>query len=150
VLPRCRAAVLYLAVPQSEPVMYTKLDTRALVPAAFLAAILATTSAHAALSEEDLAKIAQNPVGNLISVPFQENMNLTVPQLQLQGRRLSHHFTGHDRQLGGEGPSQQWTVPMGGGIGKIFHFGRLPVNTQLSAYYNVVRPDFGANWQLRA
>jgi hypothetical protein len=46
--------------------------------------------------------------------------------------------------------SQQWTVPMGGGMGKIFHFGRLPVNTQVSAYYNVVRPDFGANWQVRA
>jgi hypothetical protein len=45
---------------------------------------------------------------------------------------------------------QQWTVPIGGGIGKIFHFGKLPVNTQLSAYYNVVRPDFQANWQIRA
>jgi hypothetical protein len=46
--------------------------------------------------------------------------------------------------------SQQWVVPVGGGVGKIFHFGKLPVNASLSAYYNVVRPDFGANWQLRA
>jgi hypothetical protein len=46
--------------------------------------------------------------------------------------------------------SQQWTVPIGGGVGKIFHLGKLPVNTQLSAYYNVVKPDFGANWQIRA
>jgi len=45
---------------------------------------------------------------------------------------------------------QQWTVPLGGGIGKIFHLGKLPVNTQISAYYNVVRPDFGPNWQIRA
>jgi hypothetical protein len=44
----------------------------------------------------------------------------------------------------------RWTVPLGGGVGKIFHFGKLPVNSQLSAYYNVVRPDFGANWQIRA
>jgi hypothetical protein len=44
----------------------------------------------------------------------------------------------------------QWTVPLGGGVGKIFHFGKLPVNTQISAYYNVARPDFGANWQIRA
>jgi len=44
----------------------------------------------------------------------------------------------------------RWTVPIGGGVGKIFHFGKLPVNSQLSAYYNVVRPDFGANWQIRA
>jgi hypothetical protein len=43
-----------------------------------------------------------------------------------------------------------WTVPIGGGVGRNFHLGKLPVNTQLSAYYNVVRPDFGANWQIRA
>jgi len=43
--------------------------------------------------------------------------------------------------------SQQWTVPMGAGVGKIFHLGRLPVNTKLSVYYNVVRPDFASNWQ---
>jgi hypothetical protein len=30
--------------------------------------------------------------------------------------------------------SQRWIVPLGGGVGKIFHFGRLPVNMQLSAY----------------
>jgi len=46
--------------------------------------------------------------------------------------------------------SQRWTVPLGGGVGKIFHLGRLPVNTQISGYYNVVRPDFGPNWQIRA
>jgi len=44
---------------------------------------------------------------------------------------------------------ERWTVPVGGGIGHIFHVGRLPVNTQASAYYNVVHPDNGANWQLR-
>jgi hypothetical protein len=44
----------------------------------------------------------------------------------------------------------KWTVPLGGGVGKIFHLGRLPVNTQLSAYYNVVTPDYGADWQIRA
>ena len=44
----------------------------------------------------------------------------------------------------------RWTVPLGGGIGHIFHIGRLPVNAQIGAYYNVVRPDFGPNWQLRA
>jgi hypothetical protein len=44
---------------------------------------------------------------------------------------------------------QQWTVPPGMGIGRIFHVGKLPVNTQLGAYYNVVNPDNGADWQLR-
>jgi hypothetical protein len=46
--------------------------------------------------------------------------------------------------------SDRWTVPVGGGVGKIFHLGKLPVNAQLAAYYNVVRPDNGANWQIRA
>ncbi|NJD25373.1 MAG: neuromedin U [Betaproteobacteria bacterium] len=45
--------------------------------------------------------------------------------------------------------SERWTVPLGGGIGHIFHLGRLPVNTQIGAYYNVVRPDNGPDWQLR-
>lgn len=44
----------------------------------------------------------------------------------------------------------QWTVPLGGGVGKIFHFGKLPVNTQIGAYYNVARPDYAPNWQVRA
>lgn len=45
----------------------------------------------------------------------------------------------------------RWTVPIGGGIGRVFKIGHQPVNAQLSAYYNVVTPnDTGANWQLRA
>ena len=46
--------------------------------------------------------------------------------------------------------SQQWSVPMGGGVGKIFKFGKLPVNTQIGGYYFVVRPDYAPNWQIRA
>ena len=37
----------------------------------------------------------------------------------------------------------------GRGVGHIFHLGKLPVNTQISAYYNVVQPDIGPEWQLR-
>lgn len=43
----------------------------------------------------------------------------------------------------------RWTVPLGGGVGKIFHLGKLPVNTQFQAFYNVVTPDEGPNWTLR-
>jgi hypothetical protein len=46
--------------------------------------------------------------------------------------------------------SQQWTVPLGGGVGQIVHLGKLPVNMQLSGYYNVARPTEGPNWQVRA
>jgi hypothetical protein len=37
----------------------------------------------------------------------------------------------------------RWTVPIGGGIGKLFKLGKLPVNTQLAAYSNVVKPRQG-------
>ena len=43
----------------------------------------------------------------------------------------------------------QWTVPLGGGVGKIWRIGKLPVNTQVQAFYNVKTPEFGPNWQLR-
>ena len=45
----------------------------------------------------------------------------------------------------------RWTVPFGGGVGKLFQIGKQPVNAQLSAYKNVVTPDdYGAEWQIRA
>jgi hypothetical protein len=44
----------------------------------------------------------------------------------------------------------RWTLPLGGGVGHIFHLGRLPVNAQIGGYYNAVRPDLAANWQIRA
>jgi opacity protein-like surface antigen len=47
-------------------------------------------------------------------------------------------------------PGQQWTVPIGGGFGRLFKLGDQPVNAELEAYYNVVRPDGTPTWQLRA
>ena len=44
--------------------------------AAMALASAAAVPAHAEMSAEELAKLAQNPVGNLISVPFQNNTNL--------------------------------------------------------------------------
>jgi len=258
---------------------------RAFATAALVAVTLAAAPARAELSAEELAKLAQNPVGNLISVPFQNNTNLnygpekgtqnilniqpvipisinsewniitrtivpviwqpslgpgidsttgvgdTVLTAFLSPAKPGHWIwgagpvvqipTNSSSELGnrnwGLGPSvvllhldhgdpwvygalvnnvwsltgsktggsynngliqpfvnynfkdgfyltsapiitvdwkapdsQAWVVPLGGGIGKIFHLGRLPVNTQLSAYYNVVKPDDGANWQIRA
>jgi hypothetical protein len=43
----------------------------------------------------------------------------------------------------------RWTVPLGGGVGKLVRLGKLPVNASVGAYYNVVRPDNAAEWQLR-
>jgi hypothetical protein len=43
----------------------------------------------------------------------------------------------------------EWTIPFGGGIGKIFRIGKQPMNFQTQAFYNVEKPDNGADWQLR-
>jgi hypothetical protein len=37
-------------------------------------------------------------------------------------------------------------LPGGDNLGKL---GELPVNTELQAFYNVVRPDEASTWQLR-
>ena len=46
-------------------------------------------------------------------------------------------------------PDQRWTVPIGGGIGRIFKLGDQPVSLQIQGLYNVVRPDGAPTWQLR-
>jgi len=266
-----------------------KLFTRPVIAVLRLAATLAGAPAHAELSPEDLAKIAQNPVGNLISVPFQENAYLNTGPLDKIQNVLNIqpvipiHLTsdwniitrtilpiislpafapGQNRTNGigdvqisaflspanpgawiwgvgaitqlpthsndllgnnnaGVGPSfvvlhlehgspwvygvlvnnvwsvgnsgnlfsnaakynnglmqpfvnynfeggayltsspiftvnweargsQQWTVPMGAGVGKLFKIGKLPLNAQVSGYYSVVKPAFAPNWQVRA
>ncbi len=43
----------------------------------------------------------------------------------------------------------RWTIPVGGGVGKIFKIGNQPVNGQISAYNNVETPANGADWQFR-
>jgi hypothetical protein len=263
--------------------IHNKIRAKSGAFSALTAALLAAAPAYAELSAEELAKLAQNPVGNLISVPFQNNTNLNVgpdnrnqnilniqpvipisvsdewniitrtivpvisqplpdgdrtngigdtvftaflspakpgawiwgagPVVQLPtnsnsdlgnrnwglgasavvlhlekgdpwvyGVLVNNIWSLSDNKQGGSynngliqpfvnynfdggfyitsapiitadwkaESSQRWTVPVGGGVGKIFHLGRLPVNTQLSAYYNVVTPDDGANWQIRA
>jgi opacity protein-like surface antigen len=44
---------------------------------------------------------------------------------------------------------QQWTVPIGGGIGRVFRLGAQPISAYVSAYYNAIRPTGTSDWQLR-
>jgi hypothetical protein len=283
--PRSQGATV-LGISGIQPVRVEKyaMSVRRVVRTiAFLAAIWGCRPANAEMSAEELAKLAQNPIGNLVSVPFQNNTNLNfgsemgtqnildiqpviplsvdkdwniitrtiVPVISMPALGpdigsvhgigdtvlsafLSPANPGHliwgigpviqlptnsNAELGnknvGVGPTivvlhlehddpwvygvlanniwsatsskqggaynngliqpfvnynfnggyllsgpvltvnwkasgQQWTVPLGGGVGKIFHLGKLPVNTSVDAYYNVIRPDFQANWQIRA
>jgi hypothetical protein len=45
---------------------------------------------------------------------------------------------------------QRWTVPFGGGVGKLFKLGDQSFSGTVQAYYNAVHPDDGPDWQLRA
>jgi hypothetical protein len=44
----------------------------------------------------------------------------------------------------------RWTVPVGGGFGRVFKIDKQAINAQLAAYYNVARPSGAADWQVRA
>src|SRR5262249_31937526 len=46
-------------------------------------------------------------------------------------------------------PGQQWTVPVGGGFGRVFKVGDQPIDASVQGFYNVVRPDNGPTWSLR-
>ena len=44
----------------------------------------------------------------------------------------------------------KWTLPIGAQAGRLIKIGgKLPVNIAIGAYYNALRPQFGATWQLR-
>ena len=44
---------------------------------------------------------------------------------------------------------ERWTVPFGGGVGKIFRIGKQPVNFNVQVYYNAVKSDIVGDWSLR-
>jgi hypothetical protein len=45
---------------------------------------------------------------------------------------------------------QQWTLPIGGGFGRVFAIGEQNVNASLQAFLNVLKPDGAGDWTLRA
>jgi len=44
----------------------------------------------------------------------------------------------------------RWTVPFGGGIGRVFKIGKQPVNVKLAAYWNAEKPRWAADWNVQA
>ena len=41
----------------------------------------------------------------------------------------------------------RWTVPLGGGVGKLLKIGSQAINVRTEAYYNVEKPDSAPDWQ---
>lgn len=49
-----------------------------------------------------------------------------------------------------QAPGTKWTIPVGMQAGRLIKIGgKLPVNLVTGAYYNAIRPEYGATWQLR-
>jgi hypothetical protein len=45
--------------------------------------------------------------------------------------------------------NNQWTVPLGGGFGRMFKIGDQAINSKLEFYSNVVQPDGAPDWSMR-
>jgi len=43
---------------------------------------------------------------------------------------------------------KRWTVPFGGGVGRLVKFGNQPVDFKLQAFSNVERPEHGPDWSV--
>lgn len=43
----------------------------------------------------------------------------------------------------------RWTIPFGGGAGRIFTAGKTPLNLSMQAYSNVEKTEFGPDWTMR-
>lgn len=44
--------------------------------------------------------------------------------------------------------SDRWTLPVGGGIGKVFFIGKQSVSASIQGLYNAVRPDSASEWSV--
>jgi hypothetical protein len=46
--------------------------------------------------------------------------------------------------------NDRWTVPLGGGAGRLVKFGKQPADFKVQAFANVVYPDAGPDWTVMA
>ena len=45
--------------------------------------------------------------------------------------------------------TDKWSIPVGGGVGRMVKFGKQPVDFSLTAYKYSKNPDFGPNWDIQ-
>lgn len=45
--------------------------------------------------------------------------------------------------------SQRWTVPLGGGFGRLVKFGKQPVDLKVQTFWYAEKPDNGPDWSLQ-
>jgi len=125
------------------------------------------TATDSALGSE---KVSLGPTGVLLAQPSWGSVGLLVRQLWSVGGKdsradvnngLIEPFINYNLPDGWylisdsvmtvnwQAPSgEKWTVPLGGGAGKLFKIGNQPINMRVESYYNVVRPDAGPDWTI--
>jgi len=45
--------------------------------------------------------------------------------------------------------SDQWTIPLGGGVGRVVHIGKQAINFKAQVYGNVAKPENGSDYNIQ-
>jgi hypothetical protein len=114
-------------------------------------------------AEENLTRLAlelQNPISSLIGVvTFEERPGVRglTGQLFVSVNLPRGWYINTSPLVASAnwdaGPARDvWTIPVGGGVGKVSVLDGQPINTLLAAYWNAIRPRDtpSPSWQLRA
>lgn len=83
---------------------------------------------------------SRKDVSQLLLQPF-VNYNLDNGWYLVSAPIITADWTGDS--------SNRWTVPVGGGMGKIFRIGSQPLNASLQGFGYPVRPSLGPSWAVR-
>ena len=81
-------------------------------------------------------------VNSLLVQPF-VNVNLDSGWYLVSSPVITANWQNSDQQ-------GQWTVPIGGGFGRVFPIGSQQVNATLQAYWNAAKPEGEGTWSARA
>jgi len=83
---------------------------------------------------------SNQPVNQLLMQPF-FNYNLPEGWYLVTSPIITSNWEAGD--------SDRWTVPIGGGFGRLFRIDKQPINASLQAFANVVRPTGASDWSVR-
>ncbi len=83
---------------------------------------------------------AGNQRVNTLSIQYVVNRNLPKGWFVESSTTILSDWTA--------GSGNRWTVPVGGGVGRVFELGGQSFSASGEAFYNAVRPDVGPDWSL--
>ena len=81
----------------------------------------------------------------VLSLGFSHDINYNIPDSHGWYVTLSPTITANWSAPG----RNQWTVPVGGGVGKVFKVGKQPMSAQIQAFGFPAKPDNGPEWGIQ-